>query len=184
LKERPGASWRKHKERDPSRRLSSAFSGCLAPPEHIQILIGSVPGKRCLLTLNLKELYDIFALSTGCLSGPQIYVKEHPTPALYLPFQLGLKGVPLAQEETIDFLLGGLYARRSTEQVADLACGPLFWAVSLSFVLSHEKRLLAHCTRYPPFCGAEPYMKKATRRSVDTHDANGYQATSSDRCFL
>src|SRR5215208_4259217 len=26
----------------------------------------------------------------------------------------------------------------------------------MCFVLSHEKRLLARCTRYPPFCGAEP----------------------------
>ncbi|HEX5915570.1 MAG TPA: hypothetical protein VFY54_20905, partial [Rubrobacter sp.] len=93
--------------------------------EHIQILIGSVPGRRCLHTLNLKELYDIFPLSTDCLSGPQIYVKEHPVPALYLPFQLGLKGVPLAQNESIDFLLGGFYARRSTEQVVDLASGPI-----------------------------------------------------------
>ena len=85
-----------------------------------------MPGRRCLYALNLKELYDIFALSTGCLSGPQIYVKEHLAPALYLPFQLGLKGVPLAQKETIDFLLGGFYARGSTEQVVDLASGPLY----------------------------------------------------------
>jgi hypothetical protein len=49
-----------------------------------------VPGRRCLLTLNLKELYDIFPISTGCLSGPKIYVKEHLAPALYLPFELGL----------------------------------------------------------------------------------------------
>jgi hypothetical protein len=52
-------------------------------------------------------------------------VKEHLAPALYLPFQLGLKGVPLAQNETIDFLLGGLRAWGSTEQVVDLAWGPL-----------------------------------------------------------
>jgi hypothetical protein len=116
----------KHEERVPRRRLSSAFSGRLAPPEHIQILIGSVPGRRCLHTLNLKELYDIFALSTGCFPRPQIYVKEHPAPALYLPFQLGLKGVPLAEEESIDFLLGGFYARRPIEQVVDLAWGPIF----------------------------------------------------------
>ena len=88
--------------------------------------MGSVPGRRCLSTLNLKELYDIFPLSTGCLSGPQLYVKEHLAPAGDLPFQLGLEGVPLAKEETIDFLLGGFYARRSTEQVVDLAWGPLF----------------------------------------------------------
>jgi len=85
-----------------------------------------VPGRDCLYALNLKKLYDIFPLSTGCLSGPQIYVKEHLAPALYLPFQLGLKGVPLAEEETIDFLLGGFYARRSIEQVVDLAAGSPF----------------------------------------------------------
>jgi hypothetical protein len=158
-KELPGASWRKEEQRAPSRRrLSSAFPGRLAP-EYIQILIGSVPGRRCLHTLKLKEPYDIFPVSTGCLSGPQIYVKEHLAPALYLPFQLGLKGVSLAQNKSIDVFLGGLRAWGSTEQVVDLAWGPLgslFWAVSLWFVLWHEKRLLAHCTRYPPFCGAEP----------------------------
>jgi hypothetical protein len=158
-KELPGASWRKEEQRAPSRRrLSSAFPGRLAP-EYIQILIGSVPGRRCLHTLKLKEPYDIFPVSTGCLSGPQIYVKEHLAPALYLPFQLGLKGVPLAQEEAINDLLPGLHASDFTEQMVDLAWGPLellFQAVPLCFVLSREKRLLAHCTRYPPFCGAEP----------------------------
>jgi len=100
--------------------------GRLAAPEHIQILIGSVPGRRCFHTLNLKELYDIFALSTGCLSGPQLYVKEHLAPAGDLPFELDLKGVPLAQKESIDFLLGGLRAWGSSEEVVDLASGPLF----------------------------------------------------------
>jgi hypothetical protein len=85
-----------------------------------------LPGRGCLHTLNLKELYDIFPVPTGCLSGPQIYVKEHLAPTGDLPFQLGLKGVPLAQEQTIDFLLGGFYARRSIEQVVDLAWGPIF----------------------------------------------------------
>ena len=66
-----------------------------------------MPGRRCLYTLNLKELYDIFALSTGCLPRPKIYVKEHLPPAEDLPFQLDLKGVPLAQKETIHLLLGG-----------------------------------------------------------------------------
>jgi len=85
-----------------------------------------LPGRRCLHTLNLKELYDIFALSTGCLPGPQVNVKEHPAPAGDLPFQLGLEGVPLAQKETIDFLLGGFYARGSIEhEVVDLALGAL-----------------------------------------------------------
>jgi len=53
-------------------------------------------------------------------------VKEHLAPAGDLPFQLGLKGVPLAQEEAIDFLLSGFYARHSIEQVVDLAWGPHF----------------------------------------------------------
>jgi len=127
-----------------------------------------LPGRRCLYALNLKELYDIFALSTGCLPGPQIYVKEHLAPALYLPFQLDLQGVPVAQKETIDFLLGGFYARCSSEQVVDLALGPPFRAVSLWFVLSHEKCLLAHCTRYPPFRGAEPLKRRLEEASAHT----------------
>jgi hypothetical protein len=82
-----------------------------------------VPGRRCLIPLNLKELYDIFPLSTGCFPRPQIYVKEHLAPAGDLPFQLNLKGVPLAQKKSIDYLLGGFYARGSIEQVVDLALG-------------------------------------------------------------
>src|SRR5215204_3385906 len=160
-REWPGASWRKEQRRAPPRRLlTCGFPGRLAPPEHIQILIGSVPGGGCLGPLNLKEFYDIFPLPPSCFPGPKIYVKEHLAPAGDLPFELDLKGVPLAQKETIDFLLGCFYTRRSIEQVADLAQGlpePLFWAVFLRFVLSHVKRLLlAYCTRYPPFCGAEP----------------------------
>jgi hypothetical protein len=48
-------------------------------------------------------------------------VKEDLAPARYLSFQLDLKGVPLAQMETIHTLLGGFYARCSSEQVVDLA---------------------------------------------------------------
>src|SRR5215212_6196181 len=128
--------------------------------------MGSVPGRGCLLTLNLKELYDIFPLSTGCLSGPQIYVKEQLAPAGDLPFQLGFQGVPLAQNESIDVFLGDLRAWGSTEQVVDLAGGALFCGVSLCFVLSHENRLLAHCTRYPPFCGAEPLKRRLEEAST------------------
>jgi len=84
-----------------------------------------VPGRGCLQTLNLKELDDIFAVSPSCLPGPQVYVKEHLVPAGDLPFQLGLQSVPLAQKETIDFLLGAFWARRPTEQVSDLARGSL-----------------------------------------------------------
>jgi hypothetical protein len=53
-------------------------------------------------------------------------VEQHPAPALYLTFQLGLQSVPLAQDEAIDCLLGGFYARRSIEQMVDLASGSLF----------------------------------------------------------
>jgi len=35
-------------------------------------------------------------------------VKEQLAPAGDLPFQLDLKGVPPAQKQTIDFLLGGV----------------------------------------------------------------------------
>jgi len=101
------------------------FPRRLAPPEHIQIGVGSVPGRGCLHTLNLKELYDIFPVSTGCLPRPQVYVKEHLVPAGDLPFQLDLQSMPLAQEETIEAHLSGLRAWRSTEQVVDLALGRL-----------------------------------------------------------
>jgi hypothetical protein len=56
-----------------------------------------VPGRSCLDALILKEPHDIFPLAATCFPGPQIYVKEHLAPAGDLPFQLGLKGVPLAQ---------------------------------------------------------------------------------------
>jgi len=100
------------------------FPGQLAPPEHIQILTGSVPGRGCLSPLKLKKLYDSFPLSTSCLPGPQVYVEEHLAPAGDLPFQLDLQSVPLAQKETIHLLLGAFYARCSIEQVVDLAEGP------------------------------------------------------------
>jgi hypothetical protein len=48
-------------------------------------------------------------------------VKEHLASAGDLPFQLGLKGVTLTEEQTIDYLLGGFYARRSIEEVVHLA---------------------------------------------------------------
>jgi hypothetical protein len=102
------------------------FPGHLAPPEHIQIGVGSLPGRGCLYALTFKEPHDLFAVSTGCLSGPQVDVEEHLVPAGDLPFQLDLQSVPLAQKEPIDFLLGGFYARRSIKQVVDLARGPLF----------------------------------------------------------
>jgi len=53
-------------------------------------------------------------------------VEEHLVPAGDLPFQLGLQSVPGAKEEPIHLLLGGFYARRSIEQVVDLARGVLF----------------------------------------------------------
>jgi len=119
-KERPGGFWRKEEKRAPPRKRLFPIPGLLAP-EHVQIGASPLPGRRSLSTLHLEEPYDIFPLSTGCLSGPQIYVKEHLAPAGDLPFQLGLQGVPLAQKETIDCLLGGFYARGSIEQVVDLA---------------------------------------------------------------
>ena len=69
-------------QRAPSRRLlCSAFPGRLAAPEHIQILIRSVPGRRCLSPLNLKEPYDIFPLSAGLLpcSTALCGTKSHPS---------------------------------------------------------------------------------------------------------
>ena len=100
------------------------FPGHLAPPEHLQICVGSVPGSGCPSPLKLQELYDSFPLSTGSLSGPQVYVEEHLLPAGDLPFQLDLQSVPVAQKEPIHLLLGSFYARRPIEQMVDLAGGP------------------------------------------------------------
>jgi hypothetical protein len=86
-------------------------------------------------------------------------VKEHLGPTGDLPFQLDLKGVPLAQNEPIHVLLGGFGARRRRRlawYVSYLAALMLLVCIAPFFVLSHEKRLLAYCTRYPPLCGAEP----------------------------
>ena len=63
-----------------------------------------MPGRDCLLALNLKEPYDVFAISAGCLPRPQVYVEQNPVPAGDLAFQLGFQGVFLAQKEAIDFL--------------------------------------------------------------------------------
>jgi hypothetical protein len=144
--------------------------------------MGSVPGIDCPCALNLKEPRDIFAVSAGCLPGPKVYVEEHLAPAVDLSFQLGIKGVPPAQKQTIGFLLGWLGAgpRRFARNVTYLAAGALpCVAPTLFFVLSHEKRLLCppH-TRYPPFCGAEPSKRRL--EGASTHDADGYQATTSD----
>jgi len=128
--ELPGGSWRKRgraslKRTSPKHHLraSEGSQGGVCAPESIQIGACQLPGRDCLIPLNLKEPYDIFPLSTGCLSGPEVYVEEHPTPALYLPFQLDFQSVPLAQKERVDSLLGCFYARGSTEQVVDLAWG-------------------------------------------------------------
>src|SRR5215213_5637046 len=158
--ELPGGSWRKRgraslKRTSPKHHLrasegSQGSQGGVCAPESIQIGASPLPGRDCLIPLNLKEPYDIFPLPPSCFPGPQIYVEQHPAPALYLPFQLDFQSVPLAQKETIDFLLPCLRAWGPSEQVVDLASGPLHRAVPLCFLLSHEKRLLAHCTRYPP----------------------------------
>src|SRR5215212_7193320 len=110
--ELPDASWRKRgraslkwTSRKHLLRASQGFQGRVCAPESIEVGASQLPGRRCLIPLNLKEPYDIFPLPPSCFPRPEVYVKEHLPPALYLPFQLDLEGVPLAQEETIDFLL-------------------------------------------------------------------------------
>src|SRR5215216_5693254 len=173
-KELPDACWRKGERASLKRaslkhllRASQGSQGRVCAPESIQIGASQLPGRDCLIPLNLKEPYDIFPLPPSCFPRPQLYVEEHPAPALYLPFQLDFQSVHLAQNETIDFLLGGLRAWGSSEEVLDLASGPIFSGVSLCFVFSHEKRLLAYCTRYPPLLWGGA-LKEATRRSVHT----------------
>jgi hypothetical protein len=58
-----------------------------------------VAGKDCLCALILKEPNYVGPLAAAGFPGPQLYVKEHLAPALYLPHQLDLKGMPLAQSE-------------------------------------------------------------------------------------
>jgi len=87
------------------------------------------------------------------LFGPQRYVKENLSPALYLPFQLGLKGVPLAQSEAIDHLLCGFSARRRriTCKVSYLylAAGVLSCPASFFFLFGHEKHFLPATKHLP-----------------------------------
>jgi hypothetical protein len=71
-----------------------------------------VYGGLSLRPLDVEELHDLRPVLAGCFPRPQIDVKEHLAPALYLPFQLGLKGVPLAKKETVDFLPGCFGTRR------------------------------------------------------------------------
>jgi hypothetical protein len=65
---------------------SPGSQGGVSAPESIQIGASQLPGRHCLSSLNLEEPYDIFALSASCFPRPQVYVEQHPTPALYLPF--------------------------------------------------------------------------------------------------
>src|SRR5215207_78820 len=128
-RERPGVSWRK-KERAALKRaslnylrLSPGSQGCISPPDHVQIFVRPLYSSHRLRPLDVQEPHYIRPLLPSCLSGPQIYVKEHLAPALYLPFQLGLKGVPLAQEEAINDLLPGLHASDFTEQMYRVLSG-------------------------------------------------------------
>src|SRR5215212_4356686 len=94
--ERPGACWRKtwrvsFKRTSPKHRLrafqgSQGSQGRVSAPESIQIGASQLPGRHSLSSLNLEEPYDIFPLPPSCFPGPQIYVEQNPTPALYLPF--------------------------------------------------------------------------------------------------
>jgi len=87
-------------------------------------------------------------------------VKKHLLPAVDLPFQLDLEGVPLAKKEAIDRLLCGFGARRRSglaRNVGYLAAVPLPYFVPF-FVLSHGKRLLSLLTApgIPRFAGPSP----------------------------
>src|SRR5215211_5825475 len=92
-KERPDACWRKRRRASLKRtsrkhllRASQASQGRVCAPESIQITASQLPGGRRLHTLNLKEPCDIFPLPPSCFPRPQVYVDQHPAPALYLTF--------------------------------------------------------------------------------------------------
>ena len=97
-------------------------------------------------------------------------LEQHPAPALYLPFQLGLKGVPLAQKEAIDVFLSGTRAGRRglAWKVTYLAVGPLSCVAPFFCLLSHEKCLLCSLHPLSPVLWGRALKKKATRRSVHT----------------
>jgi hypothetical protein len=77
-----------------------------------------VHGGLSLRPLDVQEPHHVGPLAAARLRGPQIYVKEHLLPALYLSFKLGLKGVPLAQKEAVDFPFDGSGTRRRRRRVA------------------------------------------------------------------
>src|SRR5918994_2138887 len=62
------------------------------------------------------------------------------------------------------------------ERFSEVCLGDLFSLMRIAFSL---------CPLHPvsPVLRGRALKKKATRGSVHTHDANGYQATLSDRCF-
>ena len=67
-----------------------------------------------------------------------------------------------------------------------LAVGPLLCVAPFFFVLSHEKCLLL-CPLHPVspvFVGPSPKEEGDSKKRPLTLDANGYQATSSDRRFV
>jgi hypothetical protein len=176
-KERPGASRRKRERASLKRifrkhhlRASQGSQGSVSAPESIQIGASQLPGRHCLSPLNLKEPYDIFPLPPFCFPRPQVYVEQHPAPALYLPFQLGLKGVPLAQKEAIDVFLSGTRAVRRglAWKVTYLAVGPLSCVAPFFCLLSHEKCLIWSLHPVSPVLWGRALKKKATRRSVHT----------------
>ena len=98
---RLGGLWRKGGRASP-RQSFTVFPGRHAPDQH-QIFGSPLYGTRRLGALIIKEPHYVRPLLPACLLGPQVYVTEYPAPALYLPFQLGLKSVTLAQDEAIDY---------------------------------------------------------------------------------
>jgi hypothetical protein len=149
MRGRVSLKWTSRKHHLRGSQGSQGSQGGVSAPESIQIGASQLPGRRRLSPLKLKEPYDIFPLPPSCFPRPQVYVEQHPAPALYLPFQLGLKGVPLAQKEAIDVFLSGTRAGRRglAWKVTYLAVGPLSCVAPFFCFLSHEKCLL--CSLHP-----------------------------------
>ena len=205
----PDAFWREERGTPRHRRLTPppGSSGRLIPGP-IQVLVSFLSGRHHFRTLNPEEARDSRPPPTVCFPRPQVHVEEHFAPASDLALQPGLQGVPLAQEETVYGLLPGFRTRQrrtacspghgpagGVGMVSGLIAAYLPAGAALRslpsrfFLLSHAKRLSYPPHPVSPFCRAKPSEGRLegarSRVAIQrARDANGYQATSSDRGFL
>ena len=112
----------------PIRKGLPVFPGYFASAT-IQIRVSPLYCPSRLRSLHLQEPPDVCSFSAGRLPRPQVYVKQHSTPAGDLSFQPDLQGMLLAENESLKNHFPRLRARRPAEKVVDLAAGPLLCIV-------------------------------------------------------